>query len=163
MITQARLKDVLDYDPATGIFIWKKYLSSTTKVGEVAGDVKPSGYRFIGIDGSRYRAHRLACLWMTGHWPTLQIDHKNTNRDDNWWSNLRPATNAENGFNSKKKKNNTSGYKGVFWSKQKSKWAAKINPNRKQVHLGFFTDPKDAHAAYKAAAEKMFGKFARAS
>jgi hypothetical protein len=164
MITQKRLKEVLEYDPITGIFRWRISLNNRSIVGEEAGDVKAdSGYRLIGIDRCRYRAHNLAWLWMKGRWPSRKMDHENTVRSDNRWTNLRLASDQQNSANSRRGKNNTSGYKGVFWSKQRGKWGAKINPDRKQVHLGFYADPRDAHAAYRAAAVKYFGEFARAA
>ena len=162
-LTVERLREVLSYNPETGSWVWAKTLSIRRVAGCIAGDVKPNGYRFIGIDGHRYRAHRLAWFYMTGEWPPMQIDHWDNNRSNNAWRNLRLATNKNNQANSRRPKNNTSGFKGVYWSKQKRKWAAKINPDRRQVHLGFFDIPEDAHAAYTAAATHFFGAFARAT
>lgn len=107
-------------------------------------------------------AHRLAWFYVTGSWPKAEIDHKDTVRSHNWWTNLREATTQENGANRKRNKNNTSGYKGVYWSNQRKMWAAKINPNRKQVNLGFHKTPEDAHGAYKRACIKYYGEFGRA-
>lgn len=91
-----------------------------------------------------------------------QIDHKNNIRNDNnRWCNLRIANNQLNQANSKISKNNSAGAKGVYWSKQNQKWAAKINPNRKQVHLGFYNTVEEASRAYERGAKQFFGEFAR--
>lgn len=82
---------------------------------------------------------------MTGEPPCDRVDHEDGVRNHNWWSNLRIANNQQNGANSKRKKNNTSGYKGVYWSKQRQKWAAKINVSGRQIHLGFHAYPVAAH------------------
>jgi DNA-directed RNA polymerase specialized sigma24 family protein len=75
-LTAARLRELLDYDPITGVFTWRS---------------RPSRYRFIEIDGWTYKASRLAWLWMTGSWPKGQIDHANLKKDDDRWTNLREA------------------------------------------------------------------------
>lgn len=162
-LTAERLRTLLHYCPETGAFRWLVSNSARRPAGSAAGELKPSGYILIGINGWRYRAHRLAWLYVTGEWPQVQIDHRDNDRSNNKWLNLRPADNAQNQANAKRPKNNTSGFKGVFWNKQRQKWAAKINPDRRQVHLGFFADPKEAHAAYCRGAEKFFGEFARAA
>src|SRR5690606_33021363 len=87
-LTRERLAEVLDYDPTTGIFLWKKPTGSRAVAGSVAGTVNLSGYIQIQIDGTIYYAHRLAWLWMTGSWPNNEIDHSEMNPADNRWSNL---------------------------------------------------------------------------
>ena len=164
VITVAQLRAILHYDPVTGNFtrlIKNNHDRKAGNIGDIIGTKKSSGYLFADVLGCRYRVHRLAWLYMTGIFPDGQIDHINGIRSDNRWINLRLADNQQNQANSKRKKNNTSGYKGVFWSSQLQKWAAKINPDRKQVHLGYFDDPTEAHAAYANAAKRFFGQFAR--
>lgn len=162
-ITAAQLRAILHYDPLTGIFkrIVPTKGCSKSANQNCAGSLKPSGYVCINISGVRYRLHRLAWLYMTGEHPTAQVDHINGNRSDNRWGNLRLATNQQNQANAKKPKNNTSGYKGVYWSKQHRKWVAKLNFGKQQIYLGFYKNPKDAHGAYVAAAKSYFGEFAR--
>lgn len=80
---------------------------------------------------------------------------------DNRRENLRIANMAQNGINRRAPVNNTSGYKGVSWHAGAGKWRAVITWERKQVHLGFFAAPEDAHAAYCVAAKQMYGEFAR--
>jgi hypothetical protein len=73
-ISHDRVKEVLNYNPETGVFRWRKKISSKVVAGEEAGQVKQThagSYRYVGIDGERYLAHRLAWFWMYGYWPRL--------------------------------------------------------------------------------------------
>lgn len=150
-LTQSRLKELLHYDPDTGVFTRRVQTSSRAMIGDVAGSLLPDGYRRIMIDGGKHRAHRLAWLYMTGEWPTNQLDHMNGVRDDNRIANLREATNAENKQNREISKNNRSGFMGVSWHKHTRKWVAHIQIAGSKKHLGLFTTPEAAHAAYLAA------------
>lgn len=87
------------------------------------------------------------------------IDHINGNGLDNRKANLRPATVAQNAWNSKKR-NPRSGYKGVCFDKDKGLWRAAIVCNRKRIHLGYFKNRTDAAKAYDKAAKKYHGRFA---
>ena len=89
-----------------------------------------------------------------------QIDHKDGNRLNNQRGNLRAATFIENGQNHGKNKNNTSGYKGVSWDKQKEKWSARIGVNKKYVFLGCYDTKEAASFAYQLAAKKYHGEYA---
>ena len=93
----------------------------------------------------------------------LHVDHIDCDPLNNRRSNLRLATNSQNQWNSKRYRNNTSGFKGVSFHKNNNKWAANIQHNGKQRHLGNFDSPEEAHAAYCKAAEEFFGEFARAA
>ena len=90
----------------------------------------------------------------------IEVDHINRNRKDNRLENLRFATRQQNIWNRGINKNNTSGYKGVFWNKQSNRWAAKIWLNYKQIHLGLFDSKEDAALAYNIAAKEYFGEYA---
>lgn len=90
----------------------------------------------------------------------FQVDHINHDTLDNRRSNLRLATRSQNQINSGKRKVNKSGYKGVSFYKETKKWKARINYNNKNIHLGYFTDIKEAARAYDAKASEIFGKFA---
>jgi hypothetical protein len=125
------------------------------------GGLTPKGYWKIGVDGHRYHAHCLAWLYMTGEWCELDIDHRNGDRADNRWSNLREATRTQNNGNGKRPRNNSTGFKGVHFFKQTGRYQAGITVDGRRQHLGYFSDPEDAHAAYLNAAEKYFGEFAR--
>lgn len=161
MLTQARLKELLHYDPLTGEFVWAMHRSGRCKVGSVAGTPNTNGHIQITVDGKSYMASRLAFLYMTGKWPKHQADHEDTHRDNNVWANLRDATNQQNCCNQRKRANNKSGYKGVCWSNDVKKFRAQIMVGGKKKMLGWFTDPKLAHVAYCAAAVIHHQQFAR--
>lgn len=89
----------------------------------------------------------------------LFVDHINGNSLDNRRSNLRVCTNAENGRNRKTASNNTSGHRGISWSKRKGKWECYIKIDGKQLHVGFFDDLADAACARVEAEVKHYGEF----
>lgn len=157
-ITQARLKEVLSYDPATGVFTWL-ISRGRAKAGSVAGSPGDHGYWQIGIDGHRYYSHRLAFLFMTGEFPPNDVDHRDRNPSDNRWDELRPATRSQNRCNSKP--SGVSRFKGVAWHKRAGKWMAQAWINDKHHHLGYHTTEVAAAAAYAAFAAKHFPDFAR--
>jgi hypothetical protein len=157
-LTAERLREVLSYDPDTGVFTRKVRTAQSVRVGDVAGTRHICGYWQINVFGALYLAHRLAWLYTNGEWPAAEIDHINGNRLDNRICNLRAATRHENGSNLRKPKStNTSGYLGVTWSKQRRKWAAQITVNRKGRVIGFFEDPAEAGAAYLQAKRELHG------
>ncbi len=114
MVTADRLKELLSYDPETGIFVWAKLSGRRARIGDRAGSFNLSlGYRVIGIDGERHYEHRLAWLYMTGEWPSEDLDHENCDKSDNRFSNLREATDSQNLANVANWAHNTSGLKGA--------------------------------------------------
>ncbi len=164
MITWERLGELLDYNPETGVFRWKKLSHesvSNISVGDVAGWVENNGYRRITIDGQRYVAHRLAWFYMKGEMPKGKLDHKDGNRDYSAIANLRIATPRQNSANRKCHANNLVGLKGVQIHKQTGKYRARIFINGKHVSLGLHDTPDDAARAYAVAARDAFGEFAR--
>jgi hypothetical protein len=162
MLTQKRLKDMLSYDPVTGIFVWRHWRSYRAQDGDRAGStVAERGWRRIRVDGLAYKAGRLAWLYMTGEWPPHLIDHINLDRGDDRWKNLRCATLSENQHNRAKQRRNSSGYKGVCWDRRKGAWVARICVNSKSFYLGHHASVDAAGAAYAAAAAKYHGEFAR--
>lgn len=155
-----RLRAVLDFDPLTGIFRWKASDRGRRITGEEAGAEMSIGYRIIGLDGQKYLAHRLAWYYVYNEWPPHQVDHINGVRDDNRIVNLRLATNAQNGKNTGLRSTNTSGYKGVSFSKRRGLWIAKIVENYKSHVLGYFRTAEQAAEAYALAANRLHGEFA---
>jgi hypothetical protein len=91
----------------------------------------------------------------------LEVDHHNRNGLDNQRSNLRVATHAQNQHNAGRRRDNSSGYKGVSWRSDSQKWGASICLQGKVTRLGSFAAAEDAAHAYDAAARAHFGKFAR--
>jgi hypothetical protein len=95
---------------------------------------------------------------MTGEMPEF-VDHVSRDRADDRWVNLRVCSRSQNQYNRSIQSNNKAGFKGVFWNTQKQKWQAKIGHLRKQTHLGFFSSPEEASAAYVRAAKELHGDF----
>jgi hypothetical protein len=168
MITQAELHELLNYDPETGVFTWRNDVMAgpqggaiRKRAGDVAGGIDGYGYRLICTKQRRFRAHRLAWLYMTGEWPANDVDHINGDRIDNRWCNLRAATRAENLRNTKPHKDGSTGFKGVYWDKRQRRYYSQIMVSGKVFWLGSFKCPTAAHFAYSRAAKKLHGEFAR--
>lgn len=156
-LTAARLRELLHYDPDTGIFTWKKKTAQCVRVGDRAGGCNRNRdkYRYIQIDGVMHAAHQLAWLYVHGAWAATLLDHKNGCVDDNRIGNLRPATHAENAQNQCVRASNRSGYPGASWSASKKKWVAQIMVKGRSVSLGTFGTAELAGAAYRAAKSSM--------
>jgi len=153
-IDQAYLKHHLIYNPETGQVFRKRS-------GKLITSIHSGGHLQINLNtGVVKLLHRVIWCYMTGKWPSQQIDHIDGNPKNNKWNNLRLATNTQNSRNSAKPINNTSGYKGVSFVARLNKYRATIMIDRKSLHLGCFSDPKDAAQAYNEAAKKYFGEFA---
>jgi len=178
LLTAEFLREIIAYDPITGIFTWltrtpdsfiagkqsaqhRCAIWNNRYAGKTAGCIDTYGYIKIAINNGRYLAHRLAWIYMTGEQPPKFIDHRNTIESDNRWTNLRAATFTENKRNCGIRKNNTSGFKGVTFDKSKRKWAASITVDRKCHFLGQFTAPELAYAAYCEASKLYHGEFGR--
>lgn len=156
-LTQELLKKILHYNPGTGFFIWKK---RGRLLGKMAGGIGTGGYVRINISGKLHLAHRLAWLYVQGEFPENVIDHINGITGDNSLENLRACTRSENMRNARKRCDNTSGFKGVSWSKCANKWKACISISGEKRYLGIFNNPKDAAIAYNNAALILHGEFA---
>jgi len=148
-LTQERLKEVLDYNSETGVFIWKIY-SGRIKAGYVAGNINKRGYATIGIDGEIYRSHRLAWFYVYGKWPDDQIDHINGQRSDNRICNLRDVTNQVNAQNLKRatRVKTSTDYLGVYKTTNIKPWRAQIDIDKKTRHIGYYKTPEEANEAY---------------
>jgi hypothetical protein len=149
-LTQARLKQLLSYDAASGVFTRVAHVANQP-AGVEATSLHPSGYVYIAVDGRGYRAHRLAWLYVYGGWPIAAIDHINRDRADNRLANLRLATASQNTQNSSRP--NQSGLRGV--SGNHGKWAARITIHQKTMSLGTYATKEEAHEAYRAAASRV--------
>lgn len=158
-ITQSQIKELFNYDPATGVFT-RLVSRSNALAGSVAGCLdRSTGYWRIRVDGKKYQAHRLAWLYMTGDFPPNDTDHRNLVRDDNRWDNLRLATRSENRLNSRPR--GVSKFKGVFWREDVGKWRTQAWLDGKRIHLGHHATEKAAAAAYAAFAAKHFPEWVR--
>lgn len=157
ILTQARLKELLHYDPSTGQFTWLKPANrfSQVKPGDPAGALHARGYIHIKVDGAAYKAHRLAWLYMYGCWPNPAVDHINRVKTDNWIANLREADQLRNMQNKSCYKSNTSGYTGVTAHRNTGKWVAQIQVNKRNKHIGIYDTPELAALAYQRAKEQL--------
>jgi len=161
-VSEAELKKLLRYEPDTGDF----YRLSGPDKGKKAG-TDSAQYYLIGLKTDTLKgifyAHHLAWVYMTGTWPEKEVDHKDANKKNNKWENLRLATSSQQKQNSLVRSQDikTSQYKGVFWLKTESKWVAKICVNKTRKYLGRFRREEDAALAYRFAAHEHFGDFAR--
>lgn len=159
VLSQKRLKELLYYDTNTGIFTWLVSPRRNVKINSVAGVIMKKGYRQIMISQKGYQAHRLAWLYVYGELPSLQVDHRNKNKDDNRISNLRLANNSENKMNSEEYSNNTSGQKGVHWLSASKKWAVRCSAGGVRHYLGLYKDFKEACDVYNNFAKQLHGEF----
>lgn len=157
ILTQERLKELLHYNPETGIFNWKVKIGSVL-CGNEAGCIMHNGYGYsyivIGINKKSYRAHRLVWLYVNGHLPNGIIDHKDHDGLNNKITNLRDTSYSGNGKNRVLGKNNTSGCIGVSWNKSLHKWRASISIDRNPAHIGYFDSYFEAVCARKSAEGK---------
>lgn len=151
-LTQEYLKSILHYDPLTGLWTWLCDRGYKIKEGAKAGRTLQTGYVSIGINNKQYLAHRLAWLYMTGNWPKDMIDHKNRIKNNNVWSNLREATNAENMRNTDFRKNNTTGKRGVRF--HQGKYVANARIDGKNIYIGIYDTLEEASEAFENANNK---------
>lgn len=157
-ISVARLREVLNYDPETGIFTWKTRIAMRSVVGTVAGRINSNGYRRITIFRQSYQAHRLAIAYIEGAFPPCHVDHINGNRLDNRYVNLRHATPEDNQQNRALGRNNASGYVGVHLHKNSGRWMAHIVRQGVSTHLGYFDTPEEANVV-RCEAKKQIHTF----
>jgi hypothetical protein len=171
-ITAELVRQLLDYDPETGLLTWRARSARMFKngkyppdhvaatwnakyAGTVAGRVSSLGYIGIGIFYRRYPAHHLAWLHVYGAWPIDKLDHVNGDPKDNRIANLREASQAQNCQNTRPRKGATSKYPGVNWDKNLLKWKSRIGLGKKSYYLGVFNSEEEAYAAYLEAKAQM--------
>lgn len=146
-LSAAELRELLSYDPKTGLFVWRKTRGGTASKGSIAGADNGDGYVTIMVRKRAILAHRLAVLYMTGQEPKETVDHINGDVSDNRWVNLRCVSHRENMKNQRLRSSNKSGVLGVSWNKSRRKWCAKIEDK----HIGLYEEFSDAVVARKQA------------
>lgn len=159
--TASLVRELLEYDPATGVLRWRVFRGGSACAGSVAGTLDSHGHRQLRVEGRLYMAHQIIWLHVTGEWPEHVIDHRDNDRDNNRFGNFRPATGAVNARNRLLNKNSTSGLKGAHFEKKAGRWRGQIRVNGKAKFLGYFDDAAGAHAAYVAASREFHGEFGR--
>ena len=126
-------------------------LEYASKILEHTWWIAKNGYPTATIENKNIPMH----IFLEFKWH----DHQNQNKLDNRSSNLRPCTKQENQRNCGIGKNNTSGFTGVTWSKNRQKWVAQIMVDYKTINLGRFTNKEDAVRARLQAEVKYFKDF----
>lgn len=139
-LTSFRLKELLEYNPETGIFIWKQKVNRRIRVGSLAGTLS-QGYWRISVDGHIYKSSKLAWLYMYGQWPIRCIDHKNGVPADDRIENLRDVSMSQNSQNRIAK----------GWYFSDNRYVSEIITPEHKIRLGRFKTQEEAHAAYIAA------------
>lgn len=151
LLTAERVREVLSYDPDTGVFTWRKKVNRKVVIGAVAGWITHLGYRRISIDNKGYGANRLAWLYMTGEMPVHEIDHINGIRDDDAFANLRDVTHRVNLQNQRRPTANNKGTGVLGVHRHGRMYRAQIKLNGATVRLGSFHTMEAAKASYLAA------------
>jgi HNH endonuclease len=153
---------VLRYEPATGFFYWRiqtKCQGRTIYPNDLAGMHKNGQRIIIGYAGRLYRAHRLAWMYMRGTLPppSMVVEHRDGDCQNNRWNNLFVVSRMKNmqNLNDKLRKDNRSGYRGV-WQSKGGKWESYITVEKHHIHLGYYTNLSDAVTARKAAELQYF-------
>lgn len=133
-LTYELVRHHFNYNPETGKITWRNPRVGWTPIGSVAGHLDHKGHRIVGIYGKQYRAGRLIWLYMTGKWPSGEIDHKDRVRDNDKWLNLRESSSQQNSCN--RKFSNKHGLPGV--SEVRGGFTARATVNGARKYLGFF-------------------------
>lgn len=151
----------LAYDPDTGLLTWlrKQVPGNSPAAGEPAGYPHAAGCILVSFRGKMYGVHRVAWFLMTGQQPPLIVDHRDLDRANNRWTNLRPATKSQNAANTRGSTARDLP-KGVY--RMRDKFQSAIVKDGKLHFLGTFKTPAEAQAAYWAGAVALFGEYARA-
>lgn len=157
-LTAPQVRAVLHYDPETGMFTW--LIGRSDRIGKPARSPASSGYWTLHFQGRNYRCARLAHLYMTGEWPSGEMDHIDGNGQNDSWTNLRVVTRLQNEWNKRGMKN-VHGAKGVTMlsGNRRRKWRVLIADHGKKKFLGCFATREEAATVYDAAALSIAGEF----
>lgn len=176
-ITCEFVRKVLDYDPESGILLWRERQKQDfkrsyefkrwnsryagKKAGTISNPKRGTPYLRVKLNGKTYEAHRLIWFYMTDEWPLHEIDHRDSDGLNNRWLNLRNATDQQNCANRSVRSDNSLGIKGVYFDKESRRYRAEIQVSGRKIYLGRFDTPEEGSRAYMAAAAHHFGEFAR--
>ncbi len=150
-LTAERVRDLVQYEPSTGLFVWR----GGPRKGKIAGSVNAIGYVQIRFGKVGFSAHRLAWLYAHGEWPAEDIDHINGIRNDNRIANLRPVSRRVNlqNIRAPRSDNRSSGMLGV--EARGRRFRARIQVDGAVVSVGTFATAAEAHIAYVEAKRQL--------
>ena len=158
-LTHDRAQEMLNYDPSTGVFTWRKKPNRNIVVGSIVGSYDKDGYLETRLDREPLKIHRLAWFYVHGVWPDGDIDHKNGIRADNRIDNLRDVTASENQCNRHTGRPNKSGFRGVVYHSKTGRWTSRLMVKGKSYSFGYHDSPQEASVLYEAAAKELKGEF----
>lgn len=140
-LTQEYLLSIFDYKD--GNLYWKKSVGKRGKIGNLAGSLHHSGYKYVKLNGKSTANHRIIFMMHHGYFPE-EVDHIDRNRANNNINNLRASTNEKNALNKSVGIHNKAGIRGVYFDKRNKKWSVQISVNKKQKYFGQYFDIKVA-------------------
>jgi hypothetical protein len=170
------VRQLLHYDPDTGVLTWlhrprdmfgteQAWLAWNGKMaGKAAGarwEYKAQTCLYVSLRPRKLKAHRLAWLLHYGEPVPDIIDHVDTDGFNNRITNLRAATKGQNNANSRLRKSNRFGAKGVSRANQPTGFCASIMAEGRRIYLGTFATVEEAAEARRDAAARLHGEFAR--
>jgi hypothetical protein len=167
IFTAAYIRSIVSYDQETGEVLWTwsdDPSDPTAPRHEVPAHFQgKDGRQFILVMGYPIPVQYVAWIYMTGEWPIKTVDHKDCDPSNNRWKNLREATRSQQLYNTRKRRIliAASKIKGVWFDKARGKWSSQICIDGKRYHLGRFDREEDAAKAYRGAALRLHGDFAR--
>ena len=160
-LTQERANALFEY--REGKLYWKVRPARCVHIGDEAGGANGDGYKRLSFksDGVQFREmlHRVVFLMHHGYMPEF-VDHIDGDPTNNSIENLRSATKSQNSMNKKRRCDNSSGVKNVYWFEPTKKWRVAVTANRKLVYQEYFSDKKLAELASIEARKKFHGEFA---
>lgn len=164
------LRAYFGYDPETGKLYYKFYYAGDDltrqqkswntryKDKEATGWIN-NNYIRISFKTRQFYLHQIAFAIMVGYIPE-EVDHKDLNKLNNKWDNLREASHAENASNMKMRRNNKAGMKGVSWSKWTNSWRMDFQHNNVKYH-SFHPTKEEAYKAYCEKSAELHKEFGR--
>ena len=153
MITTEYLKEHFSYK--NGQLIRIKKVSNISKLNQPIGNIASNGYIQVRLGNKLHRLHRLIWIYH-GYKLPKYLDHINGNKTDNRIENLRPATKTQNEYNKLIRKDNKSGFRGVYWNKQTDKWRVRLKIDGKHKDFGQFEELELAGLVAQEARSKYF-------
>lgn len=154
---QKRFHQLFTY--SEGLLIRNTTTAPNAQKGDAVGSYDKDGYLQFSINKKKYKVHRVIFFMHHGYWPKL-VDHGDEIKDHNEIDNLRDCDSSQNKFNTGKNVRNTSGFKNVFWNKEKTKWQVSIKAFGKLHNFGRFDDIYVANLTARRERLRLHGEFA---